>query len=77
MVEEREEGRDGNALRVEEREEGRDGNAPRVKGAREGVEKGWEGNNFSRSHTDLEKYQYKQIRIMEKNRKVSNVTSLL
>ena len=52
---------------VEEREEGRDGNALRVKGVREGMEKGRERNNFSRSHTDLKKYQYTQIRIMEKN----------
>ena len=62
---------------VEEREEGKDGNTLRVKGAREGVEKGRERNNFSRSHTSLTKYQYTQIRIMKKNRKVSNVTSFL
>ena len=62
---------------VEEREEGRDGNALRVKGVREGVEKGRERNNFSRSHKGLTKYQYTQKGIMEKNRKVSNVTSFL
>ena len=62
---------------VEEREEGRDGKALRVKGVREGVEKGRERNNFSRSHTDLTKYQYTQVGIMEKNSQVSNVTSLL
>ena len=61
---------------VEEREEGRDGNALRVKGVREGVKKGRERNNFSRSHTGLTKYRYTQIGIMEKNRCVSNVTSL-
>ena len=55
MVEEREEGRDGNALRVEEREEGRDGNALRVKGVREGEEKGRERNNFSRSQIHSER----------------------
>ena len=39
---------------VEEREEGRDGKALRVKGVRERVENGRERNNFSRSqiHTD-------------------------
>ena len=62
---------------VEEREEGRDGNALRVKGIRERVEKGRERNNFSRSQMGLTKYQHTQIEIMEKNRKVSNVTSLL
>ena len=62
---------------VEEREEGKDGNTLRVKGAREGVEKGRERNNFSRFHKGLTKYQYTQIRIMEKNRKVSNATTLL
>ena len=53
---------------VEEREEGKDGNTLRVKGVREGVEKGRERNNFSRSHKGLTKYQYTQIEIMEKNR---------
>ena len=61
---------------VEEREEGRDGKALRVKGVRERAEKGRERNNFSRSQMGLTKYQYTQIGIMEKNRCVSNVTSV-
>ena len=40
---------------VEEREEGRDGNALRVKGVREGMEKGRERNNFSRSQIHSER----------------------